>query len=60
MSKDTRLIDLATQVEEIKKGNITEETLWELVLSGYKCFKQGSGIHPDTVKNVIKECLERE
>lgn len=60
MSKDTRLEDLAKQVEEIKNGNITEEILWELVLSGYKCFKQGLGIHPDTVRNVIKESLSNE
>lgn len=55
MSNDTRLQDLTSLVEKVQAGDISTDTLYELVLMGYKCFKSGSGLPTNYVYETIEK-----
>ena len=53
MSKDTRLDEVTSLATKIRNGAIDNDTLYEFLLMGYKCFKSGTGLPTNLVYEAI-------
>ena len=58
MSNDTRLDEVTSLATKIRNGEIDNDTLYEFLLMGYKCFKSGTELSTHIVYDAIGDSLD--